>query len=126
MSFLKAPAYEDGHAGYSDPLDEQRFLASTINQIQSSPDWSSTAIVIAYDDSDGWYDHVMGPIVRSSDGPSDALNGAGQMRQRPRDAPGELRERPLRLRPAAAAARDLAVGEAELSSTTRSPTRARS
>ena len=78
VSFLKAPAYEDGHAGYSDPLDEQRFLTSTINQIQSSPDWSSTAIVIAYDDSDGWYDHVMGPIVRSSDGPSDALNGTGQ------------------------------------------------
>ncbi len=23
VSYLKAPAYEDGHAGYSDPLDEQ-------------------------------------------------------------------------------------------------------
>src|SRR4029077_14496807 len=44
----------------------------------SSPDWSNTAIVIAYDDSDGWYDHAMGPIVRPSDGPSDALDGAGQ------------------------------------------------
>ena len=27
VSYLKAPEYEDGHAGYSDPLDEQRFLA---------------------------------------------------------------------------------------------------
>jgi phospholipase C len=78
VSFLKAAAYEDGHAGYSDPLDEQRFVTSTINQIEQSPDWSSTAIVIAYDDSDGWYDHVMGPIVRHSDGPSDALTGTGQ------------------------------------------------
>jgi phospholipase C len=78
VSFLKAAAYEDGHAGYSDPLDEQRFLADEINQIEQSPDWSSTAIVIAYDDSDGWYDHVMGPIVRHSDGPSDALTGTGQ------------------------------------------------
>ena len=34
--------------------------------------------MIAYDDSDGWYDHVMGPIVRHSDGPSDALTGTGQ------------------------------------------------
>ncbi len=25
VSFLKAPGYEDGHAGYSDPLDEQHF-----------------------------------------------------------------------------------------------------
>jgi phospholipase C len=87
VSFLKAPAYEDGHAGYSDPLDEQRFLASTINQIQSSPDWSSTAIVIAYDDSDGWYDHVMGPIVRHSDGPSDALTGTGQCGSVPASPP---------------------------------------
>ena len=26
-----------------------------------------TAIIIAYDDSDGWYDHVMPPIVRTSE-----------------------------------------------------------
>jgi phospholipase C len=78
VSFVKAAAYEDGHAGYSDPLDEQRFLASAINEVESSPDWANTAIVIAYDDSDGWYDHAMGPIVRPSNGPSDALNGPGQ------------------------------------------------
>ena len=78
VSFLKAAAYEDGHAGYSDPLDEQRFLTNTINQIEESPDWSSTAIVIAYDDSDGWYDHVMGPIVRQSESKSDALTGEGK------------------------------------------------
>ena len=28
VSYLKAAAYQDGHAGYSDPLDEQTFLAS--------------------------------------------------------------------------------------------------
>ena len=78
VSFLKAAAYEDGHAGYSDPLDEQRFLTDTINKIEQSPDWSNTAIVIAYDDSDGWYDHVMGPIVRHSESKSDALTGEGQ------------------------------------------------
>ena len=27
-SFLKAPAYQDGHPSYSDPLDEQTWLAS--------------------------------------------------------------------------------------------------
>ena len=50
--------YQDGHAGYSDPIDEQHFLVNEINAIQKSKYWSSTAIVIAYDDSDGWYDHV--------------------------------------------------------------------
>jgi phospholipase C len=78
VSYLKAPAYEDGHAGYSDPLDEQRFLVDEINTIEQSKFWPSTAIVLAYDDSDGWYDHQMGPIVRSSEDSLDTLNGAGK------------------------------------------------
>ena len=66
VSFLKAPGYQDGHSGYSDPLDEQVFITHTINFLQQQPDWSSTLIVIAYDDSDGWYDHQMSPIVNPS------------------------------------------------------------
>jgi len=58
VSFLKAPGFQDGHAGYSDPLDEQTFVVKEINAIEASPFWSSTAIIIAYDDSDGWYDHL--------------------------------------------------------------------
>jgi phospholipase C len=58
VSFLKAPGYEDGHAGYSNPLDEQRFIVETINKVEKSKYWDSTAILINYDDSDGWYDHV--------------------------------------------------------------------
>jgi Phosphoesterase family len=79
VSFLKAAAYQDGHAGYSDPLDEQHFLVQTINRLEKLPNWKSTAVVIAYDDSDGWYDHQMGPIVsHSSDPANDALAGAGR------------------------------------------------
>src|SRR6266849_3013837 len=78
VSFLKAPAYQDGHAGYSDPLDEQEFLVSTINRLQRTQDWGDIAVVILYDDSDGWYDHVMGPIVNHSQDPAnDALTPAG-------------------------------------------------
>lgn len=58
VSFLKADAYQDGHAGYSSPLDEQAFLVRAVNAIQQSPFWKDTAILIAYDDSDGWYDHA--------------------------------------------------------------------
>ncbi len=36
VSFLKAPAYQDGHAGYSDPLDEQTSW-STRSTRSSSP-----------------------------------------------------------------------------------------
>ena len=35
VSFLKAPGYEDGHAGYSDPADEQAFVAREINSLMS-------------------------------------------------------------------------------------------
>jgi phospholipase C len=66
VSFLKAPEYQDGHAAYSDPLDEQTFLTTQINAIEQSPAWSSTAIVISYDDSDGWYDHVAPTIINGS------------------------------------------------------------
>jgi phospholipase C len=78
VSYLKAAAYQDGHAGYSDPLDEQTFLVDTINRLQQRPEWSSMAIVIAYDDSDGWYDHVFSPNVsHSSDAKYDYLYGSG-------------------------------------------------
>jgi phospholipase C len=66
VSYLKAPEYQDGHPGYSDPLDEQTFLVNTINAIEKSKDWPSTAIVITYDDSDGWYDHQAPTIINGS------------------------------------------------------------
>ena len=76
VSFIKAPAFADGHAGYSDPLLEQAFLVNTINAIQKSGFWKSTAIIIMYDDSDGWYDHQMSPIVNpSAVNNADAKNG---------------------------------------------------
>jgi phospholipase C len=77
VSFLKARRSQDGHAGYSGPLDEQRFLVETINRLQQTPNWASTAIIIAYDDSDGWYDHVMPPIIRTSVSAYDRLTADG-------------------------------------------------
>ena len=57
VSYLKAAGFQDGHAGYSDPLDEQTFVTTVINTLQQSPEWPTTMVVIAYDDSDGWFDH---------------------------------------------------------------------
>ena len=83
VSILKAIAAQDGHAGYSDPLLEQGFLVTTVNALMRMPLWKSTAIIILYDDSDGWYDHQMSPIVNPSAvntgvvNDSDQLNGVG-------------------------------------------------
>jgi len=75
VSYLKAAAYQDGHPGYSDPIDEQTFLVDTINRLMTSREWDHMAIVIAYDDSDGWYDHEAGPVASQSNTQYDFLLG---------------------------------------------------
>ncbi len=68
VSYLKAPGFQDGHPGWanSDPLAEQDFLVQTLNKLQRLPEWQDTAVVIAWDDSDGEYDHVFPPNVHHS------------------------------------------------------------
>jgi phospholipase C len=78
VSYLKAAGYRDGHPGpqNSNPLDEQDFLVTTLNRLQRLPEWSSTAVVLAWDDSDGQYDHVPPPNVHHSGNPTlDGLYG---------------------------------------------------
>src|SRR5271156_3015709 len=75
VSYLKANRAQDGHPGNSSPLDEQVFVTTIINFLQSLPDWDSTAVIITYDDSDGWYDHEMSPILDQSNSAQDALTG---------------------------------------------------
>jgi phospholipase C len=78
VNFFKAPDFQTGHPGTdSTPLEEQTFLVNTINQLQSLPEWKDMAVFIAWDDSDGWYDHQMPPIVNQSSSPLDALPGLG-------------------------------------------------
>jgi phospholipase C len=87
VSYLKAPGYQDGHPGYSDPLLEQTFVVETVNRLMRSPEWRTMAIIIAYDDSDGWYDHVMPPVVNESQTAYDFLSA-------PDDAGGESGTKP--------------------------------
>ncbi|HEY3935155.1 MAG TPA: alkaline phosphatase family protein [Gemmatimonadales bacterium] len=75
VSFLKAAAFEDGHSGYSDPLDEQRFVVELLNYLQQQADWKNTAVIILYDDSDGWYDHQFAPVANASFADADRLDG---------------------------------------------------
>ncbi len=77
------PKYQDAHPGNSNPLDEQTGVVNLINMLQDSPEWDSTAVIIAYDDSDGWYDHVYAPangavLHGSFDATADQLNGPGK------------------------------------------------
>jgi phospholipase C len=73
--YLKPPAYENGHPSNSDPLDEQIFANSVVSALQAAQEWSSSMVVVTYDDSDGWYDHQGPPIVNFSNTAADAING---------------------------------------------------
>jgi phospholipase C len=73
LSLLKAPGFQDGHAAYSDPQDEQEFVAHVVDEVMASPDWQHTAIVINYDDSDGWYDHAYSGVTNPSLSAADNL-----------------------------------------------------
>src|ERR1700737_756888 len=79
VSYVKLPAYQDGHAGYSDPLDEQAGTVALINFLQKQPAWKNTAVIVTYDDSDGWYDHAYAtPTTASFDPTADQVNGPGK------------------------------------------------
>ena len=93
VSFIKAPAYQDGNAGYSNPFLEQQFVVDFINRLQSLDAWRNTMVVLAWDDSGGWYDHVMPPIVNQSQTPRDALTGVGQCGSNPAKVAGGYQAR---------------------------------
>jgi len=48
----------DDHPAYSDQQISEAFAARAINDIASSPYWPESAIIITYDETDGFYDHV--------------------------------------------------------------------
>jgi hypothetical protein len=102
-----------GHPSDSTGQAEQKYLVDTINALQRLPLWKDVAIVITYDDSDGWYHHVMPPIVSQSNDPdNDALMGPAGRPLRHAQA-GRLLG-PLRVWDAASVLGDIAVCQAEL------------
>ena len=55
----------DDHPAYSDQQISEAFAARAISDIANSPYWSQSAIIITYDETDGFYDHVS-PTKRST------------------------------------------------------------
>lgn len=50
------------HAGINDGSGPS-WVASVVNAIGNSPFWSTTAIIITWDDWGGWYDHVAPKVI---------------------------------------------------------------
>jgi phospholipase C len=55
----KTKSGDDDHPGYTDRMISEAMAARVVNAVASRPEiWSQSAIVITYDESDGYYDHV--------------------------------------------------------------------
>src|SRR6202034_1313859 len=78
VSFVKMEAYQDEHPGNSNSLDAQAGFVKLVNFLMEQPDWDSTAVILAFDDSDGWYDHAFAPTTQASFSAQDALTAPGQ------------------------------------------------
>ena len=55
---------DDDHPGYTDSMISEAMAANVVNAVASRPEiWVQSAIVITYDESDGFYDHVAPRIL---------------------------------------------------------------
>jgi phospholipase C len=60
---------DDDHPGYSDSHISEAMVATFVNAIAKSKYWKDSLILIAWDDSEGFYDHVSPPqFERCPDG----------------------------------------------------------
>ncbi len=62
VSWVTPSAYLSEH-GPARISDGQAYVTSLINAVMQGPDWTSTAIFLAWDDWGGFYDHVKPPVV---------------------------------------------------------------
>jgi phospholipase C len=61
VSFITAAPFVSMHPGSGDMSNGLQWLDSLVTSVKNSPEWSSTAIVLLWDESGGWYDHVPPP-----------------------------------------------------------------
>ena len=90
------------------PADEQAFVTREINSLMRTPDWQSTVVIVNWDDSDGWYDHVYSGVTNPSLSPADNLTNTAFSGCRRRASAARARRRRRRSpasRVAAASAR---------------------
>jgi len=52
---------DDDHPGYSDSQLSESLVAKVVNAVARSPYWKDSAIIVLWDDAEGFYDHVPPP-----------------------------------------------------------------
>jgi acid phosphatase len=61
VAFYKPQGKFNSHPGYSDVLSSDEHIADIVERIRRSPQWSSSLIIVTYDENGGFWDHVAPP-----------------------------------------------------------------
>jgi len=61
VAFYKPPGRFTQHPGYTDLMSGDAHVADLLEHLRRSPLWSSTAIIVTYDENGGFWDHVPPP-----------------------------------------------------------------
>jgi phospholipase C len=62
VSFYKPLGEHNEHSGYTDIISSEKHIADIISQIEKSPMWPTTAIIVTYDEYGGYWDHASPPM----------------------------------------------------------------
>ncbi|MDT8068627.1 MAG: alkaline phosphatase family protein [Terriglobia bacterium] len=65
VTFVFPNHRDEMHPGSASITYGINFIDTLVKELQASPIWSSTAVVVTWDDFGGWYDHVPPPPVDS-------------------------------------------------------------
>lgn len=65
VSFIFPNNRNGMHPGFAPITYGVTFIDNIVKQLQASPDWNSTAVLVTWDSPGGWYDHVPPPTVDS-------------------------------------------------------------
>ena len=65
ISFVQPSDRDGGHAGSGTITESMNWLNNLVQQVKASPDWDSIAIVVIWNHSGGFWDHVSPPQVDS-------------------------------------------------------------
>jgi phospholipase C len=61
VAFYKPTGVLNQHPGYADVVSGDIHLADLLERIRKSPQWSSTVVIVTYDENGGFWDHVAPP-----------------------------------------------------------------
>jgi phospholipase C len=66
--WIQPDGQEDMHPGSGNVLDGVEFLSNVVQDVQNSTIWQNSAIIVLWDESGGWYDHVPPPQLATTEG----------------------------------------------------------